>query len=120
MVTISDKRFGELIKNSMLLDTYKSIVESQYEVINKQKEASVLGMAEIRRLREELAVSKACEQRLTDELAAAREQVEYWKQVVKESEKAVVFWREKFTDKLGYSKALEGVIEGVKNSVKGL
>ena len=116
MVTISDKRFGELVANTLLFETYRSIANSQYEVIQKQDEASRAGMKEIKRLREELAVSKACEQRLIDELAATREKVEYWKQVVKD----VVFWREKFTEKLSYSKALEGVLEGVKNSVKDL
>lgn len=120
MVTISDKRFGELVAKSIALDVYKNIANGQYEVIRKQEEASVAGMAEIKRLRGELAISKACEQRLTDELAATREQVEYWKQVVKDGEKAVVFWREKFTEKLSYSKALEEAIEGVKNSVKDL
>jgi len=120
MVTISDKRFGELVANTLLFETYRSIANSQYEVIQKQDEASRAGMKEIKRLREELAVSKACEQRLIDELAATREKVEYWKQVVKDVEKAVVFWREKFTEKLSYSKALEGVLEGVKNSVKDL
>ena len=81
MVTISDKRFGELVANTLLFETYRSIANSQYEVIQKQDEASRAGMKEIKRLREELAVSKACEQRLIDELAATREKVEYWKQV---------------------------------------
>lgn len=58
MVTISDKRFGELLKNSMLLDTYRGIADGQYEVIRKQEEASVAGMAEIKRLREELKATQ--------------------------------------------------------------
>lgn len=148
MITISDKRFGELLKNSMLLDTYRGIADGQYEVIRKQEEASVAGMAEIKRLREELkatqekaemykrnqdfvvGVNKEISIRsmtrareidtLREELADAREQVEYWKQVVNDCERAVVFWREKFTEKLTYSKSLEEAIEGVRNSVKGL
>lgn len=58
MVTISDKRFGELLKNSMLLETYKGIADGQYEVIRKQEEASVAGMAEIKRLRKELKAAQ--------------------------------------------------------------
>jgi hypothetical protein len=57
----------ELVANALLLDTYRSIAKSQYEVIQKQEEASKAGMKEIRRLREELEQSK--------------KEVQYWKEM---------------------------------------
>jgi len=54
MVTISDKRFGELVAKSLELEVYKDIANSQYEVIQRQLEASKLGMKRIKELENEL------------------------------------------------------------------
>ena len=90
MVTISDKRFGELVANALLLDTYRSIAKSQYEVIQKQEEASKAGMKEIRRLREELEQSK--------------KEVQYWKEMFAISRRTI----DKFDGQL---KAVKAALE---------
>ena len=71
MVTISDKRFGELVANSVLLNTYQNIANSQYDVIQRQDELSKASIAEIERLREKLEVVKS-------EFRNAVENGEYW------------------------------------------
>lgn len=58
MVTISDKRFGELVVKAAALELAMEFAENQAEVISKQEEASVAGMAEIKRLREELKATQ--------------------------------------------------------------
>lgn len=78
MVTISDKRFGELVANALLLDTYRSIAKSQYEVIQKQEEASKAGMAEIKRLRDELAAVRAELEKSKANFRSSVNNTEYW------------------------------------------
>ena len=82
MVTISDKHFGELVANTLSLDVYKNIVNGQHEVIRKQEEASVAGMAEIKRLRGELAAVHA-------ELEQSKKDVKYWNELFLDSRKTI-------------------------------
>ena len=89
MITISDKRFGELIKNSALLDTYKSIANSQYDVIQRQEEASKAGMAEIKRLREELEALKSVLESVRADRNAWREEYENTKNSLGKAEYAL-------------------------------
>ena len=78
MVTISDKRFGELVAKSIALDVYKSIANNQYEVIRKQEEASVAGMDEIKRLREELAAVRNELEKSKANFRSSVNNTEYW------------------------------------------
>lgn len=75
MITISDKRFGELVANALLLDVYKGIANSQYEVIQKQEELNREAMKEIKRLRQELEL--------------AWKDVEYWNEMFASSRKTI-------------------------------
>lgn len=127
MVTISDKRFGELVAKSIALDVYKNIANGQYEVIRKQEEASVAGMAEIKRLREELAAVRAELEKSKANFRTSVNNTEYW---MKSSDSAnknyqaaleeVEHWKNLYVQAHSYNKALEGVIESVKNSVNDL
>lgn len=54
MVTISDKRFGELVAKSLALDVYKNIANNQSELIRKQEEVNVAAMKRIKELENEL------------------------------------------------------------------
>lgn len=132
MVTISDKHFGELVAKSLKLDIYQNIANSQHEVIRKQEEASKAGMAEIKRLREELKtaqetaemrkrnqdfvveVNKDISKRsmararevdtLREELASVRKEVEYWNEMFAISRRTI--------DKLdGQLKAVKAALE---------
>lgn len=75
MVTISDKRFGELVAKSIALDVYKDIANSQHEVIRKQLEASKLGMKRIKELEAEVEQLK--------------KDVDYWHELFLDSRKVI-------------------------------
>jgi len=120
MVTISDKRYGELVAKSIALDVYKNIADSQYEIIERKDKLNKEAMEEIVRLRKEveglkkhkviaqikLGENEAYQKRLNDELNAIRGEIKHWKEL--------------YIQTHSQKKALAEVIESVKNSVKDL